>query len=117
MQFTVKISTVRNGFTSLYFRHFCCENCSTLFNYQAAKITAMFSLPVAIGVVLYLQNTCTCTSKVKKECSAFFSFSDIKKARLLLKSVITTNPQHGPGLFSHYPLVFSLLLVIQVCVW
>ena len=24
--------------------------------------------------------------------------SDIKKARLLLKSVITTNPQHGPGL-------------------
>ena len=23
--------------------------------------------------------------------------SDVKKARLLLKSVITTNPKHGPG--------------------
>ena len=26
---------------------------------------------------------------------------DIKKARLLLKSVITTNPQHGPGKYRH----------------
>lgn len=26
---------------------------------------------------------------------------DIKKARLLLKSVITTNPQHGPGKYQH----------------
>jgi len=25
------------------------------------------------------------------------SYSDIKKARLLLKSVISTNPKHAPG--------------------
>jgi hypothetical protein len=28
----------------------------------------------------------------------FFIHSDIKKARLLLKSVTTTNPHHGPGI-------------------
>lgn len=27
----------------------------------------------------------------------FYVCSDIKKARLLLKSVTTTNPHHGPG--------------------
>ena len=30
-------------------------------------------------------------------CTIVIFDRDIKKARLLLKSVITTNPQHGPG--------------------
>ena len=72
MQFAVKISTVKNGFTTVcIIIIFAVKTCSTLCNYQATKITVMFSLPVAIGVVLYLQNT----SEVKKECSAFFFFS------------------------------------------
>ena len=29
-------------------------------------------------------------------------FSDVKKARLLLKSVRETNPKHPPGMFSYY---------------
>ena len=37
---------------------------------------------------------------VSNYCTSHYVYAlcrDIKKARLLLKSVITTNPQHGPG--------------------